>query len=122
MRQLISRLNDTTTHLDLGLDGLATTYPDGTAEQATWAYYASSKFAFLYHFFKALRDRDCCLAIVCKEGRNMDLLENYVKANKINHHRADSRNNSPGDEPRGLLRVILLPAGQSLDGTMMTQP
>ena len=125
MRELIDRLNDTTTHLDLGLDGLGTQHSDNTEVQAEWTYYASSKFAFLYHLIDSLRYHDCCIVIMARESRTMDLLENYLKANKVNYRRPPEFDSSESYRPEGsegTLRIILLATGANLAREMSRRP
>jgi hypothetical protein len=125
MRRLMNRLNDTTTHLDLGLEGPATQYTDSSVNEATWTYYASSKFAFLYHLIEALRYRDCYIAIVAKEGLTLDLLEKYIKANHVNYRRP------PGFDPAspyrvegsvGKILVDLIASGSDLERGITRRP
>lgn len=125
MRQLINRLNDTTTHLDLGLDGPATQYTENSVNEATWTYYASSKFAFLYHLIESLRYRDCSIAIVAKEGLTLDLLEKYMRANHVNYRRPpgfDVASTNQTEGSMGQIRVDLMASGSDLEGMMIRRP
>jgi hypothetical protein len=125
MRRLIDRLNDTTTHLDLGLDGPATQYSDNPVNEATWTYYASSKFAFLYHLIESLRYQDCCIAIVAKEGLTLDLLEKYMKANHVNYRRPpgfDAASTYRIEGSTGLIRVDLIASGSDSERKMTRRP
>ena len=125
MRRLINRLNDTTTHLDLGLDGPATQYSDNSVNEATWTYYASSKFAFLYHLIETLRARDCCIAIIAREGLTLDLLEKYMKANHVNYRRPpgiDAASTNQIEGSTGLIQVDLIASGGNLERRMARRP
>jgi Class II histone deacetylase complex subunits 2 and 3 len=125
MRRLINRLNDTTTHLDLGLDGPATQYADNSVNEATWTYYASSKFAFLYHLIESLRYRDCCIAIIAKEGLTLDLLEKYMKANHVNYRRPpgfDAASTYRIEGSTGQMQVDLIASGSDFERKMTRRP
>ena len=125
MRRLINRLNDTTTHLDLGLDGPATPYIDSSTNEATWTYYASSKFAFLYHLIESLRYRDCCIAVVAKEGLTLDLLEKCIKANHVNYRRQtafDAVSTYRIEGSVGPIRVDLLASGSDFERNITQRP
>lgn len=125
MRRLINRLNDTTTHLDLGLDGPVMQYSDNPINEATWTYYASSKFAFLYHLVESLRYQDCCIAIIAKEGLTLDLLEKYMKANHVNYRRPpgfDAASTSRIEGSTGLIRIDLIASASGLERKMAIRP
>lgn len=125
MRQLINRLNDTTTHLDLGLDGPAMPHTDNSINEATWTYYASSKFAFLYHLIELLRYRDCCIAVVAKEGLTLDLLEQYMKANHVNYRRPPNFAAAPTYRVEGCtgqILVNLIASGSDVERSMSRRP
>ena len=111
MTQLIDRLNDTTTHLDLGLDGPATQHPGDPEKEAQWSYYASPKCAFLWHLIEALRNEECSLIIMAREGPKMDLLEAYMRAIHVNYRRPpqfDAAEVYAAEGSHGMLRVDLL--------------
>jgi hypothetical protein len=125
MRRLINQLNDTTTHLDLGLDGPATQYSDNSINEAIWTYYASSKFAFLYHLIESLRYQDCGIVIVAKEGLTLDLLEKYMKANHVNYRRPpgfDAASTYRVEGSVGLVRIDLIASGSDVERKMARQP
>lgn len=125
MRCLINRLNDTTTHLDLGLDGPGPQYTDSSVNEATWTYYASSKFAFVYHLIESLRYRDCCIAIVAKEGLTLDLLEKYMKANHVNYRRPpgfDAVSTYRIEGSVGQIRVDLIASGSDFERSITQRP
>ena len=125
MRRLINRLNDTTTHLDLGLDGPATQYSDNSVNEATWTYYASSKFAFLYHLIESLRYQDCYIAVIAKDGMTLDLLEKYMKANHVSYRRPpgiDGASTYRIEGATGLIRVDLMASGSDLERKMTRRP
>lgn len=118
MKQLIDRLNDTTTHLDLGLDGPGTQHNDSLGNEATWNYYASMKFAFLYHLIEALRDFDCCILVIAKDGQILDLLEKYMRANHVNYRRPPEFAAGEAyrlEDCKGLIRVDLLGSNAYLE-------
>lgn len=125
MRQLIHRLNDTTTHLDLGLDGPATQSSDNAVNEATWTYYASSKFAFLYHLIELLRYQGCYIAIIAKEGLTLDLLEKYMKANHVDYRRLpgfDAASTTRIEGSTGLIRMDLIASGSDFERAVTRRP
>ena len=117
MRRLLERLNDTTTHLDLGLEGPATQYSDSSVNEATWTYYASSKFAFLYHLIESLRYHDRSVSVIAREGLTLDLLEKYMKANHVNYRRSpgfDAASPHGIEGSTGTIQVNLIASGSNL--------
>jgi hypothetical protein len=116
MRQLIHRLNDTTTHLDLGLGVPATQSSDNSVNEATWAYYASSKFAFLHHLITLLRYQDCYIAIIAKEGVTLNLLEAYMKGYKVNYRRPSGFGVASPCRSTRQVRIDLIATGSDLRG------
>lgn len=125
MRELIDRLNDTTTHLDLGLDGPGTQYTDSNGNEATWTYYASSKFAFLYHLIQSLRNEDESFVVIARKGRTMDLLDRYMEANHVNFRRVPpvEATSTPRTEgATGSLQVFLLESGSDVEIQATARP
>ena len=125
MSQLIDRLNDTTTHLDLGLDGPGTQHPSDPEKEAQWSYYASPKCAFLWHLIEALRNEECYVIIMARDGPNMDLLEAYMRAKHVNYRRPpqfDAAEAYPTEGSHGMLRVDLLATNTSRDRPLTRRP
>lgn len=89
MNELIQRLHDTTTHMDLGLPGLSTQYSIQTQEHAAYANYAGSKFSFLGHLVDMLKQVDCSIIVMSREGAIQDLLEQYLTMKHISVRRHD---------------------------------
>ncbi|OAP64563.1 hypothetical protein AYL99_00535 [Fonsecaea erecta] len=89
MNELIQRLHDTVTHMDLGLPGIATPSPHESQEDATYANYASMKFSFLGHLVDVFKSLGCSIVIMAREGPIQDLLENYLKMKQITVKRQD---------------------------------
>lgn len=100
MSELIQRLHDTTTHMDLGLPGTPTQYSVNSEEHAAYANYAGSKFSLLGSLVEQLNRTDCSIAIAAQSGRIQDLLEQYLSTKKINvkrHDRVDAPSSSETD-------------------------
>jgi hypothetical protein len=122
MRQLIHRLNDTTTHLDLGLGVPATQSSDNSVNEATWAYYASSKFAFLHHLITLLQYQDCYIAIIAKEGVTLNLLETYMKGYKVNYRRPSGFGVASPCRSTRQVRIDLIATGSDFERKMTQRP
>lgn len=89
MNELIQRLHDTTTHIDLGLPGIPTQYSINSEEHAAYANYAGSKFSLLGHLVDLLKGVDCSIVIAAQSGPIQDLLEQYLSTKDINVKRHD---------------------------------
>jgi len=99
MIELIQRLHDTVTHLDLGLPGFTTQYSVRSDQHGAYANYAGSKFAFLGHLVDVLQRVDCSVAIVAQPGPVIDLLEDYLTMKHINVKRHDRPSLTPSQTP-----------------------
>ncbi|KIW92726.1 uncharacterized protein Z519_06574 [Cladophialophora bantiana CBS 173.52] len=97
MNELVQRLHDTVTHMDLGLPGISTQHSLESQELAAYTNYASSKFSFLGHLVNMLKTTDCSILIMAREGPVQDLLEQYLKMKQVIVKRPDriARSKSP---------------------------
>lgn len=99
MIELIQRLHDTTTHLDLGLPDFSTQYSTRSEEHAAYADYAGSKFAFLGHLVDIFKRTSCSIAILTQSGTIQDLLEDYLGMKQVQVKRADRSPSSGYQSP-----------------------
>ncbi|EXJ69854.1 uncharacterized protein A1O5_06926 [Cladophialophora psammophila CBS 110553] len=97
MNELVQRLHDTVTHMDLGLPGISTQHSLESQELAAYTNYASAKFSFLGHLVNMLKTTDCSILIMAREGPVQDLLDQYLKMKHVNVKRPDriARSKSP---------------------------
>jgi hypothetical protein len=93
MIDLMEKLQDVTTHMDLGLPGF-TQYSIKSEEAATYARYAGSKFGFLGDLLDTMKRVDCGIIIACKAGAVSDLVADFVKLKHVSVRRHD-RPSSP---------------------------
>lgn len=104
MNEMIQLLNDTVTHMDLGLPGFSTQYSIGSEEHAAYANYAGSKFSLLGHLVDILKPVECSIVIMCRPGVMQDLLEQYLTMKHIDVRRMDriaaSKSPIPDRQPR----------------------
>ena len=100
MNEMVQRLHDTVTHMDLGLPGLNTQYSIDSHEHAAYANYAGSKFSFLGHLVDTLKTVGLSIIVMCREGPTQDLLEQYLKMKHISVNRQDrmARSKSPAPD------------------------
>lgn len=89
MVEMIQRLNDTTTHMDLGLPGFATQFSIPSQEAAFYSNYAGAKFGFLGHLVDLLRNVGCSLVVMAHSGPTQDLIEQYLTMKHVNVRRQD---------------------------------
>jgi hypothetical protein len=89
MNELIQRLHDTTTHIDLGLPGIPTQYSINPEQHAAYANYAGSKFSLLGHLVDPLKQVECSIVIAAQSGAIQDLLEQYLATKEVNVRRHD---------------------------------
>lgn len=97
MIELIGRLHDTTTHIDLGLPGIPTQYTIASQEHAAYAEYAGSKFVFLGDLIEYFKRRECTIVIMAKSGATQDLLEEYLVMKKVKVRRHERAYHSQQD-------------------------
>ena len=100
MNEIVQRLHDTVTHMDLGLPGVSTQYSIDSQEHATYANYAGSKFSFLGHLVDMLKTVGLSIVLMCREGATQDLLEQYLKMKHVSVNRQDriARSKSPAPD------------------------
>ena len=124
MAQLMGQLNDIVTHIDLGLDDSATQYSLQSEENARYAPYAGSKFAFLNHLLNHLSGKDCSIVIVARGDRTQDLLEGYLRCKGVVYHRPSqgSRASTPKIGLVPMLKVVLLTAWSSASLNLTQSP
>lgn len=111
MIELIQRLHDTTTHLDLGLPGFGTQYSIQSEHHAAYANYAGSKFSFLGHLVDMLQRVECSIIVMSRAGRIQDLLEQYLALKHVSvkrHDRTAASNSSTPDRPSTEFQVHLV--------------
>ncbi|KAI1615849.1 class II histone deacetylase complex subunits 2 and 3-domain-containing protein [Exophiala viscosa] len=104
MNEMIQLLNDTVTHMDLGLPGFSTQYSIQSEEHAAYANYAGSKFSLLGHLVDILKPVECSIVIMSRAGTIQDLIEHYLTMKHIDVRRMDhvaaSRSPIPDRQPR----------------------
>lgn len=108
MQEMLSRLNDTTTHMDLGLPSTQEHLTQDPEAAAAHAEYAGSKFVFLGYLIDQMKSEDCSLAIFAQEGNLQDLIEEYLTMKQVTVRRW-SRGPTSQDHsvPQGLTVDIL---------------
>lgn len=106
MQEMLQRLNDTTTHTDLGLS--ATQYSLSSQENAAYADYAGSKFTMLGYLLDHMKIKTWSFAIFAQEGSLQSLLEEYINMKRVTVRRHDRRGQDEKVERVGGLSVDLL--------------
>ena len=108
MKDLIHRLNDVTTHIDL--DNASTlTQKDVTPEmQVMWATDSSAKFQFLQYLIDNLRNRECHIAIVAKGPRLLALIEAFLQGLYVGYNRPETETRFVVPNDQDPLRISLL--------------
>ncbi|KAK4944309.1 hypothetical protein LTR10_016195 [Elasticomyces elasticus] len=89
MNEMIQLLNDTVTHMDLGLPGMSTQYSIQSEEHAAYANYAGSKFSLLGHLVDIMKPVECSIVIMSRSGPIQDLIEQYLTMKHIDVRRMD---------------------------------
>lgn len=123
--ELVQRLHDTTTHIDLGLPGFSTQYSLDSQEHAAYANYAGSKFSFLGHLVDVLKSVECSIVVMAQSGPVQDLLEQYLTMKHVSIKRHDplSPSDSPGpDRPTTDFEVELISTMTSYEVTLRRRP
>ncbi|KIX99427.1 uncharacterized protein Z520_05003 [Fonsecaea multimorphosa CBS 102226] len=125
MNELVQRLHDTVTHMDLGLPGIPTQYPDESQEHAAYANYAGSKFSFLGHLVELFKNIGCSIIIMAREGPIQDLLEGYLKMKHVAVKRQDRMARSKSATPDRIItdfQVELLSTGSTHQVAIYSRP
>lgn len=125
MNEMMQRLHDTVTHMDLGLGGFGTQYSIDSQENAAYANYAGSKFSFLGHLVDMLKPVGISIVIVSREGIIQDLLEKYLKMKHVTVNRQEriARSKSPApDRIDTDFKVELVTSWSTHEVTLWTTP
>lgn len=108
MQEMLSRLNDTTTHIDLGLPSTQEHLTQNPEASAAHAEYAGSKFVFLGYLVDQLKKEDCSLVVFAQEGNLQDLIEEYLTMKQVTIRRWSRPSTNQAQEvPRGFSVDIL---------------
>ncbi|KAI9707765.1 MAG: hypothetical protein M1836_000727 [Candelina mexicana] len=110
--EMVERVNKVTTHTDLDNPGTLSQQGAALEDEAKWAENNSAKFLFLRHFFDATRSQDKHIAVLANPGQILDIIETFLKANRIIYARPDKLTRSD-TTARGPMNVTLLPTGEA---------
>ena len=124
MIELMELLQDTTTHMDLGLPGF-TQYSIRSEEETAYAEYAGSKFVLLGELVKMLKRVDCTLVIACKQGAVQDLLADYLAMRQVQVRRHDRPPSARAGTPetlRDTLKVDIISTTADSDMNLSAPP
>jgi hypothetical protein len=124
MIELIELLQDTTTHMDLGLPGF-TQYSIRSEEEVAYAEYAGSKFVFLGALVNMLKRVDCTLIIACKPGPVQNLLTEYLTMRQVQVRRHDRPPSARAGTPEALrdtLKVDIISTTADADVFVSPRP
>lgn len=125
MIELMERLQDTTTHIDLGLPKFVTQYSIKSAEEAAYAEYAGSKFVFLGELVDMMKRVDCSLVIASKPGAVQDLIADYLQMKHVQVRRHDRPPSARAGTPEALrdtLKVDLVGTTDDIEGNLSAPP
>ncbi|KAI9789526.1 MAG: hypothetical protein M1835_001608 [Candelina submexicana] len=110
--EMVERVNKVTTHTDLDNPGTLTQQGAALEDEAKWAENNSAKFLFLRHLLDATRSQDKHIAVLANPGQILDIIETFLKANRIIYARPDKLTRSD-TTARGPMNVTLLPTGEA---------
>jgi hypothetical protein len=125
MIELMERLQDTTTHMDLGLPDFATQYSVQTQEATAYAEYAGSKFVFLSQLLVGLATVQSSIVIASKPGPVCDLLAAFLTMKKVTVRRHDlptSARSATPEEARSMCTVDLVTTTADHEIALSTRP
>jgi hypothetical protein len=125
MIELMERLQDTTTHMDLGLPDFATQYSIQTQEATAYAEYSGSKFVFLNQLIVGLATVQSSIVIASKPGPVCDLLAAFLAMKKVTvrrHDRPNSARSATPEEARSMCTVELVTTTSDHEVTLLTRP
>lgn len=118
VREMLSRVNQVTTHVDLVNGDLMTQQQTSPEEEAIWAENCSAKFQFLHHLFHCIRDLDLHIGIIARPGRLLDIIETFLKGRYIVYNRPDTLTRSDSRIAKGRMEVSLIASGEEGAATL----
>jgi hypothetical protein len=116
----VQKMRDVATHVDLTNETTSSQGPVEPGTSVDWDRSISTKFKFLYHLLNDLRGQSMHMVIMCRPGKLMDILGNFLIGTNINFTRTDTPNDSIPSTANGSLIVTLLPAtGEGSDAVLL---
>ena len=118
LQLMITRLNNITAHIDLDNESTLTQQDATPEDQVIWAVSCSAKFQFLKHLIEFMRYRAERIAIVCREGRLLEILETFLKGVHVHYDRPDTFSSSTPAAACGRLQISLIASGEAGSSTL----
>lgn len=110
IKRLLTQVSNVITHADIDND---TTNSDEDPEHiAIWSANCSTKFLFLQSLLDLMRYQRLHIAIVCRGGRLLDIMEKFLTGIHLSYNRPDTSTTSDGNKIKGLLQVSLVRSGR----------
>jgi hypothetical protein len=103
----VQTMHDIVAHIDLTNNTTLSQSDVDPSDVVEWDRSVSPKFKFLWHLFDALRKDNIHIVIMARPGRLLDILENFLKGNRLQYCRPDAGRASEGSIT-GPLAVTLL--------------
>ncbi|KAI9847954.1 MAG: hypothetical protein M1837_001471 [Sclerophora amabilis] len=120
MVEMVDHVKKITLHPDLDNRDTLTQQSVPEHEEAKWAEHSSAKFLFLRHLLDELRSEEKHIAILAQPGQLLDILEVFLRANRVLYNRPDKHSRS--DETAvGPMNVTLLPTGEAGAGIIVSE-
>ena len=118
---LLSRLANVSTHI--GLEGGGPSSQDSvqSEQEALYAQLSSEKFGFLRYLFHHLRDEDLHIALVAQSGSLHDIVELFLKGNKVHYNRPSTYSKSNLGPDAGKLHVSVIASSAEGQPTHLTR-
>lgn len=124
MIELMDSLQDTTSHIDLGMPGF-TQFSIRSEEEKAYAEYSGSKFVLLGELVSMLYRVDCTIVVACKSGPIQDLLADYLALRQIRVRRHDRPPSARAGTPEALrdtLKIDIISTTADFEGQLSGPP
>lgn len=121
INDMLASLDRVSIHTDLDDPSTAHQREATVEDLAAWAKVNSEKFNFLYSLLvdRLLNDQ-VHVAIIARAGRLLDIVEDFLKGNRVAYHRPDTYGRSDPGTTRGRIVVSLVVSGQEASSVLPT--
>lgn len=103
---LLERLRRIAVHPDLDNIETYTQYDVPPAAHAKWATDCSAKFHFLKHLIDELREKPVSIAVICRPGQLLQIVEDFLRGLEVTYHKSDTCHQT--EQGRGALSFKII--------------
>jgi hypothetical protein len=103
---MLERLRRITVHPDLDNTETYTQYDVPASAHAKWAIDCSAKFLFLKHLIDELREKPVSIAVICRPGQLLQIIEDFLRGLEVAYCKADAGQQT--EQSRGALSFKII--------------